>query len=134
MKIRRVTTGLAITLMLTGLAIAKDTPEQKREKSRKMAAQTLEDLYKLQPTAKAAVGAAAGYAVFNNLGTNLLVFTLFRASAILFCCPSSNLICWPHRSRRNPFMKNSNFCTRSVSRKFASRKNKDASARFSSFK
>ena len=39
MMIRKVTTGLAITLMLTGLAIAKDTPEQEREKSRKMAAQ-----------------------------------------------------------------------------------------------
>jgi lipid-binding SYLF domain-containing protein len=82
MKIRRVTTGLAITLMLTGLAVAKDTPEQKREKSRKMAAQTLDDLYKLQPTAKAAVGASVGYAVFNNLGTNLFVVSTARGAGI----------------------------------------------------
>jgi hypothetical protein len=33
------------------LADAKDSPEQQQEKIRKMAAQTLTDLYKLQPAA-----------------------------------------------------------------------------------
>jgi lipid-binding SYLF domain-containing protein len=40
-----------------------------------MAAQTLQDLYKLQPTAQAAIQKAAGYAVFDNMGVNLLVMS-----------------------------------------------------------
>jgi lipid-binding SYLF domain-containing protein len=47
-----------------------------------MAAQTLEDLYKLQPTAKAALAASVGYAVFNNLGTNLFVVSTARGAGI----------------------------------------------------
>jgi lipid-binding SYLF domain-containing protein len=90
MKIRKITAGLAITLMLTGLAAAKDTPEQKREKSRKMAAQTLEDLYKLQPTAKAAIGSSVAYAVFNNLGTNLFVVSTARGAGIAVNSKSRN--------------------------------------------
>jgi len=49
--------------------VAGDSPDQKREKTRKMAAQTLQDLYKLQPNAQADIQKSAGYAVFNNLGT-----------------------------------------------------------------
>jgi lipid-binding SYLF domain-containing protein len=47
-----------------------------------MAAQTLEDLYKLQPTAKAAIDKSAGYAVFNNMGTNLLLLSTARGAGI----------------------------------------------------
>jgi lipid-binding SYLF domain-containing protein len=61
---------------------AEDDNEKKREKSRKMATQTLQDLYKLQPTAKAAVGDSAGYAVFNNMGTNLLLLSTARGAGI----------------------------------------------------
>jgi lipid-binding SYLF domain-containing protein len=69
-------------LLAGGLASAGDSPDKKREKSRKMAAQTLQDLYKLEPTAQAAIGKAAGYAVFNNMGTNLLLLSTARGSGI----------------------------------------------------
>jgi len=47
-----------------------------------MATQTLEDLYKLQPAAKTAVRTSAGYAVFNNTGTNILLLSTARAAGI----------------------------------------------------
>lgn len=82
MKIRKVVTPIAVILLTCSLAIAKNTPDQKREKTRKMANQTLNDLYKLQPTAKAAIQNAAGYAVFNNMGTNLFLLSTARGAGI----------------------------------------------------
>src|SRR5262245_20596279 len=82
MRIRTIAPSLAVILLAAGLASAGDSPDQKREKTRKMAAQTLQDLYKLQPTAQAAIGKAAGYAVFNNMGTNLLLVSTARGAGI----------------------------------------------------
>jgi lipid-binding SYLF domain-containing protein len=79
---RNFTLALAAMLLVTGLSSAKDSPEQKREKSRKMASQTLEKLYKLQPTAQGAIQKSAGYAVFNNMGTNLLLVSTARGAGI----------------------------------------------------
>ena len=81
MKSRTITQVIVIVLLATGLANA-DSPDEKREKSRKMAAQTLQDLYKLQPTAQGAIQNAAGYAVFNNMGTNLFVLSTARGAGI----------------------------------------------------
>jgi lipid-binding SYLF domain-containing protein len=64
-----------LTLLNAGFASAEDSPDQQREKIRKMAASTLADLYKLQPDSKGAIQKSAGYAVFNNMGTNLLLST-----------------------------------------------------------
>jgi lipid-binding SYLF domain-containing protein len=72
----------AVVLLAAVPLSAKDSSEQKREKSRKMAAQTLQDLYKLQPTAQAAIQKSAGYAVFNNMGTNLLLLSTARGAGI----------------------------------------------------
>jgi lipid-binding SYLF domain-containing protein len=47
-----------------------------------MADQTLQELYKLQPTAKAAIQKSAGYAVFNNMGTNLLLVSTARGAGV----------------------------------------------------
>src|SRR5215467_10231845 len=69
-------------ILLAGLASAGDSPDQKREKTRKMADQTLKDLYKLQPTAEGAIQKSAGYAVFNNMGTNLLLLSTARGAGI----------------------------------------------------
>jgi lipid-binding SYLF domain-containing protein len=80
MKFKKVALVLAITLLFSGLASADDSPEQK--KARKMATQTPADLYKLQPTAKAAIDKSAGYAVFNNTGTNLLLLSTARGAGI----------------------------------------------------
>ena len=47
-----------------------------------MAAQTLQDLYKLQPTAEAAIQKSAGHAVFNNKGTNVLLVSTASGAGI----------------------------------------------------
>ena len=82
MRFRMIASILAVILLATGLARAGDSPDQKREKTRKMADQTLQELYKLQPTAQASIQKAAGYAVFNNMGTNLLLVSTARGSGI----------------------------------------------------
>src|SRR5947209_12940714 len=82
MKFRIFVSTLAVILLAGGLASAKDTPVQKREKSRKMAAQTLDDLYKLQPTSRELIKKSAGYAVFSNIGTNLLLLSTARGAGI----------------------------------------------------
>ena len=82
MRIIRIASVLSVILLVAGLAIAKDSPDKQREKIRKMADQTLKDLYKLQPTAQAAIQKAAGYAVFNNMGMNLLLLSTARGAGI----------------------------------------------------
>jgi len=82
MKIKRFVSVLAVTLVAASLAIAKDSPDQKKQKTRKMADQTLSDLYKLEPTAQASIQKAAGYAVFNNMGTNLLLLSTAKGAGI----------------------------------------------------
>jgi lipid-binding SYLF domain-containing protein len=82
MKFIRVASVISLILLVAALAIAKDSPDQKRDKTRKMADQTLDDLYKVQPTAQAAIRKAAGYAVFNNMGANLLLLSTARGAGI----------------------------------------------------
>jgi lipid-binding SYLF domain-containing protein len=69
-------------LIAGGVASAKDSPDQKREKTRKMAATTLDDLYKLQPTSRDLIQKSVGYAVFNNMGTNLFLLSTARGAGI----------------------------------------------------
>jgi len=82
MRIRTIATGLAVILLAVNFASAKDSPDKKRDKTRKMAAQTLKDLYKLKPTAQGAIEKSAGYAVFDNFGTNLFLLSTARGSGI----------------------------------------------------
>ena len=82
MRLRAVAQVLAVTLLTAGLSSGKDSPDQKREKTRKMAAQTLEDLYKLQPSSQAGIQKSSGYAVFNNIGTNVLLLSTARGAGI----------------------------------------------------
>jgi lipid-binding SYLF domain-containing protein len=72
MKLLKLTYILALILLSVVTAIAK-TKEEKRAEAQKKADQTLQRLYKAQPSAQAAIKAAAGYAVFNNKGTKILV-------------------------------------------------------------
>jgi hypothetical protein len=68
-RFKIVASTLATIILLAGaLAVADDSSDEKRDKTRKMAAETLKDLYKLEPAAKAEIQKAAGYAVFNNTG------------------------------------------------------------------
>jgi lipid-binding SYLF domain-containing protein len=73
---------IAIAGLTTGLVGGKDTPDQQREKIRKMADTTLTDLYKIQPGAQAAIQNSAGYAVFDNMGTNLLLLSTARGAGM----------------------------------------------------
>jgi lipid-binding SYLF domain-containing protein len=51
---------------------AASSPEQQKADIRDMAQTTLQQLYGLQPSARAAIGKAAGYAVFSNFGMKIL--------------------------------------------------------------
>jgi hypothetical protein len=69
MRLKIVFSTLATMILLAGaLAVADDSPDEKRDKTRKMAAETLKDLYNLEPAAQAGIQKSAGYAVFNNTG------------------------------------------------------------------
>jgi hypothetical protein len=80
MKFKTIVSIVIVSLLACSLSIADD--EKDRQKIEKMAAQTLQDLYKLQPASKAAIQKSAGYAVFNNTGTNLLVLSTARGAGI----------------------------------------------------
>ena len=82
MRFKAIGSCLAMILLATSLAHAGDSPDEKRDKSRKMAAKTLQNLYKLKPAAKGAIQKSAGYAVFDNFGTNLLVLSTARGSGL----------------------------------------------------
>jgi lipid-binding SYLF domain-containing protein len=77
-----VISSVMVTLVTAGLCSAGDTPDQKREKIRKMADETLSELYRDQPASKGAIQASAGYAVFDNLGTKILLVSTARGSGI----------------------------------------------------
>jgi lipid-binding SYLF domain-containing protein len=81
MKAKMIASILAITMLSAVMCIAAEDNEEKRDKTRKMAAQTLQDLYKLEPTSQASIQKSARYAVFNNTGVNLLLSTA-RGSGI----------------------------------------------------
>jgi lipid-binding SYLF domain-containing protein len=76
-----IATILAATLLSAGSAIA-DSKADKQKKIRKMTADTLADLYKLHPAAQDAVLKSAGYAVFSNVGVNLLVVSTANGSGM----------------------------------------------------
>ena len=81
MKFRMIASSLAVILLATSFASAA-SPDEKRTKTRKMADKTLQELYKLQPAAQGAIQKSAGYAVFDNMGTNLLLLSTARGSGI----------------------------------------------------
>ena len=82
MRFKAIASTLAVILLAGGLARAGDSPDQKREKSRKMAAEALQDLYKAAPSSQAAIQKAAGYAVFDNMGVNVLLVSTARGSGL----------------------------------------------------
>jgi lipid-binding SYLF domain-containing protein len=67
--------GFAVLAGVPGAA-AKSAAAEKQAEIDAMAASMLDDLYKLKPIAKDQVKKAAGYAVFSNVGVNL-VFASF---------------------------------------------------------
>ena len=82
MRFKVIACMLFVALLSAVVYGDEDDNEKKRVKSRKMATQTLQDLYKAEPTAQAAIHKSAGYAVFNNMGTNLLLLSTARGAGI----------------------------------------------------
>ena len=88
-----VTVALALCFTSNAFALfgkdkseAEKQEEIKQEKAdiRKMVNETLNRLYKFQPGAKSAIAKSAGYAVFNNFGTKILVVGGGTGKGILF--------------------------------------------------
>ncbi|HET6929153.1 MAG TPA: YSC84-related protein [Candidatus Acidoferrum sp.] len=73
---------LVLALLSASTCVRADDDENKREKTRKMAAEVLTGLYKTEPASKAAIQKAAGYAVFNNMGVNVLLLSTARGSGL----------------------------------------------------
>ncbi|MDO9067029.1 MAG: hypothetical protein Q7W05_01060, partial [Deltaproteobacteria bacterium] len=66
---------------IAGSAFAASVDEQRSE-IRKMRKETLAQLYKVHPAARAGVQKAAGYAVFSNVGINLIFFSAAGGSGV----------------------------------------------------
>ncbi|MGB3363216.1 MAG: hypothetical protein WBB48_00390, partial [Thermodesulfobacteriota bacterium] len=67
-------TLVIVGLMFTACARPKgETPAQKRDYVQQMKNETLAELYAKKPYAKELVQNAAGYAVFSNFNTQLLI-------------------------------------------------------------
>lgn len=69
---------------LFGKEKTQEELQQEKADIRKMVNETLNRLYKLQPGAKSAISKSAGYAVFNNFGTKILVVGGGTGKGILF--------------------------------------------------
>ena len=82
MRLKTIASILTVAMLSASMCIAADDNDEKREKSRKIAAQTLQDLYKLEPTAQATIQKSAGYAIFNNTGVNVLLLSTARGAGI----------------------------------------------------
>ena len=82
MKFKIIASSLAVILLAVSAARAGDSPDEKRDKTRKMAAETLKDLYKIQPKAQEEIQKSAGYAVFDNTGVNVLLLSTARGAGI----------------------------------------------------
>jgi lipid-binding SYLF domain-containing protein len=82
MRLKTIASMLSVALLAASISIAGDDNEEKRQKTRKMAAQSLQDLYKLQPASQTAIQKAAGYAVFDNTGVNVLLLSTAHGSGL----------------------------------------------------
>lgn len=63
---------MLLVVLAPAAALAKPSAEAQRAKIREMRDTVLAELYKLHPEAKNSIKHAAGYAVFSNVGVNLI--------------------------------------------------------------
>jgi lipid-binding SYLF domain-containing protein len=75
---------LATLVLLCGLmpSVYAESNAEKRADIQKMRTETLARLYKAHPAAKANLQSAAGYAVFSNIGINLVLLSAAGGSGI----------------------------------------------------
>lgn len=76
--------AIAALLFLCGIggSAFAASAEQQRNEIRKMRSETLARLYKVHPAAKADIQKAAGYAVFSNVGVNLIFLSAAGGSGV----------------------------------------------------
>ena len=82
MRLKRIATMVIVSLLVLGTSFGDSKDEKNRQKIRKMSTETLQDLYKLEPSSRAAIHKSAGYAVFNNMGTKILLVSTARGAGI----------------------------------------------------
>ena len=75
-----VTVGIVLSCF-TGLATAA-SPAEKKKEIQQMRSETLEKLYKVHPRAKGDIQKSVGYAVFSNIGVNLILFSAAGGSGV----------------------------------------------------
>jgi lipid-binding SYLF domain-containing protein len=68
-------------MVLAGNTLA-ETPAEQRAEIQKMRSTTLQRLYQVHPAARADVQKAAGYAVFSNVGINLILLSAAGGSGV----------------------------------------------------
>ena len=82
--LRAAALAFALVFALFGMAAPShaSTPAEARNEIQKMRGETLADLYKIHPAARAHIQKAAGYAVFSNVGINLILFSAAGGSGV----------------------------------------------------
>ena len=88
---------LAFLLLLASFcgATLAETPGQRRAEINKRRSETLAKLYKVHPAARGKIAGASGYAVFTNLGVNLVIMSVAGGSGVAH----------DNRSGRDTYMK-----------------------------
>lgn len=76
------TLGLLLALA-SPLAAARKSADEQRSEIREMHDEVLKELYRLNPDARAKVRGAAGYAVFSNVGINLVLASFAGGKGIV---------------------------------------------------
>jgi len=81
---RRLPVLVALVLLFAvPFAAAKDSLDDKKDKTRKMRDSVLADLYKQKPELKGRIKKAEGYAVFSNIGVNLVLASFAGGSGVV---------------------------------------------------
>ncbi|HEY0865462.1 MAG TPA: hypothetical protein VGD97_15250 [Lacunisphaera sp.] len=82
---RRLSILLAFFLVagLVPSVFGKADPDERREKTRAMRDKVLADLYKQKPELKARIKKAQGYAVFSNVGINLVLASFAGGTGVV---------------------------------------------------
>jgi len=76
--------GLGLSIMInSALAYAKSDADTRRAETRQMRDAVLDELYKLHPEAKAKIKHAVGYAVFSNVGINVIFASFAGGTGIV---------------------------------------------------
>jgi lipid-binding SYLF domain-containing protein len=83
LPIRLLCTCLLAALFATASLFAKADPDEKRAEVRKMRDTVLAELYQLHPEAKSKIKKAVGYAVFSNVGVNLIFASVAGGSGVV---------------------------------------------------